>query len=77
MHLLESQNFSDLSITQRRFILSHLARNLGLRIVLCQKLLCGLLNRDCVICGIEDLKAESVLLDCQVTDLPQVAGVNV
>jgi hypothetical protein len=77
MHVPESQNFSDLSITQRRFILSHLARNLSLRIVLCQKLLRGLLNRDCVIRGIEDLKAKSVLLDCQVTDLPQIAGVNI
>lgn len=70
MHILESQNLSDLSITQRRFILSHLTRNLGLRIILCQKVFCRLPDRDCVIRGIEDLKAESVFLDRQITDLP-------
>lgn len=77
MHILESQNLSDLAITKRRLILSHLARNLGLRIVLCQELLRLFPDRDCVICGIENLKAEPVLLDRQITDLPQVTGINI
>ena len=64
MHILKSQNLSDLAITQRRLILSHLSRHLGLRIVLCQEFLRLLLDRNCVIRGIENLKAEPVLLDC-------------
>jgi hypothetical protein len=64
MHVLKSQNLSDLAITQRRLILSHLSRHLGLRIVLCQEFLRLLPDRNCVIRGIENLKAEPVLLDC-------------
>lgn len=77
MHILESQNFSNLTITQWRFILSHLAGDLRFGIVLCQKLLRRLLDRDCIIRSIENLKAESVFLDCQVTNLPQIASINV
>ncbi len=77
MHILESQNLSDLSVTQWRLILSHLARHLGLGIVLCQEVLRLFPDRDCVICGIEDLKTEPVLLDRQITNLPQVPGINV
>jgi len=77
MHILESQNLSNLAITQWRLILSHLTSDLGFRVILCQKLLRRLLNRDRIICGVEDLEAESVFLDCQVTDLSQVAGINV
>jgi hypothetical protein len=77
MHILKSQNLSDLAITERRLILSHLARHLGSRIVLCQEILRLLPDRNCVIRGIEDLKAKPVLLDRQITNLPQVTGINV
>lgn len=77
MHILKSQNLSDLTITQRRLILSHLAGHLGLRIVLCQEFLRLLPNRNCVIRGIENLKAEPVLLDRQIANLTQVTGINI
>ena len=77
MHILESQDLSNLAITQWCLIFSHLTSDLGFRVILCQKLLRRLLNRDRIICGVEDLKAESVFLDCQVTNLSQVAGINV
>lgn len=77
MHVLESQNFSDLTITQRRFIFAHLTCQLYIWIILCQELLRRLLYCYRIICGIEYLEAEPVFLYCQVTDLPQVAGINV
>ena len=77
MNILKSQNLSDLAITERRLIFSHLARHLGLRIVLCQKLLRLFPDCDCVIRGIENLKAEPILPNCQITNLPQVTGINV
>jgi hypothetical protein len=77
MHILKSQDFPNLTIAQRRLVLTHLPRHLRLGVVLRQELLRRLLYRDRVVRGVENLEAQSVFLDCQVADLPQVTGVDV
>ncbi len=77
VHILESQHLPYLPITQRRLILAHLARHFGFGIILRQELLRWLLHSDGVVRRIENLEAEPALLDREVTDLAQVARVDV
>jgi hypothetical protein len=78
MNILISQHLSDLPIAQWCFMLTHLSRDLRVRALLCQELLsCHALDCNRIIGSIKHLESQPTLLDCQVTDLSQVPGVNV
>lgn len=77
MHVLITQHFPDLPIRQRRLKLTHLPRNLRTWTFLLQELLCRSLHRDRIICCIKDLEAQPALLDSKVTNLTQIACVNI
>lgn len=77
MDILKSKNLSDLPVAQRRLVLSQLAGDLDVWVVLSQELLGRTLDGDGVVGSIEDLEAKPALLDGQVTDLTEVTGVDV
>ena len=78
MRVLESQHLADLPIAQRRLVLAHLPRELGVRNLLGQELRGrDVAHGDGVVGRVEDLEAQAVLFDAQVADLAEVAGVDV
>ena len=77
MLFLEAQHLSNLTITQRRLKLTHLARNGRIRSYLLQILLSRCCRSNSIISSIENLKAQAILFDAQIADLTQVTGVNV
>lgn len=78
MHIFVPQHFSNLSIAQRSFEFSQLPCNLCSRAFLLQELLCGHpRHRNSIIRRIKNLETESTFLNGQITDLSQVASINV
>lgn len=77
MLFLESQHLSDLAITQRRLELTHLASDGRIRSYLLQVLLSRHSSSNSIVSSIENLKAQTILFDAQITDLAQVAGIDV
>lgn len=77
MHILVTKHLSYLPVAQRCLILSHLSCNLRCGIILGQEFFCRSLDRDGIICGVENLESETALLDCQVADLPKVTSIDI
>lgn len=77
MFFLEAQDLSDLAITQRRLKLAHLAGDRCIRAHLLQVLLSRHRSSYGIVSCVEDFKAQAILLDAQIADLTQVAGINV
>jgi hypothetical protein len=78
MDILVSKDFSDLPIAQWRLILSHFSRDLRPRTFLCQKFF-GRHSPNCngVIRRVKYLESNPALLDCQVTNLTKVSGIDI
>lgn len=74
---LEAQNLSDLTITQRRLKLAHLASERCVWAHFLQVLLSRHRSGYSIVGGIENLKAQAILFDAQIANLTQVAGINV
>lgn len=77
MFFLESQYLFDFAIAQGRLKLTHLADNRCIGTHLRQVLLSGHSGSDSVVSSVENLKAQTVLLDTQVANLAQITGINV
>lgn len=73
----ESQHLPDLPVAQRRLPLSHLPRNLRVRCVLLQKRPRRHSRCDGIVGRVEDLEPQAIPLHRQVTDLTEVASVDV
>lgn len=73
----EAQYLPDLPIRQWRLVLPHTPRHRRFGRISLQHLSRRLLRRDGVICRIEHLKAQPVLLHAQVANLAQIPGINV
>ena len=69
MLFLETEDFSDFPVRQRRFPFAHFPRNLRIWTSLLQEFFRGHLRGYRIICRIKDLEAQTVFLDAQITDL--------
>lgn len=74
---LEAQDLSDFAIAQRRLKLAHLTGDGRVWARLLQILLSWNRSSNGIVRGIENLKAQAILLDAQIADLTQVAGIYV
>lgn len=77
MLLLETQHLPDLPVAQRRLVLAQLPRDLGPGRQLLQRLLRRHGRSDVIVRGIEHFPPQPVLLDAQVADLAQIAGIDI
>ena len=77
MHVLKPKDFSDLSVTQRRIIVAQLPRDWHARTRFSKEISRLLCHGDGVVGAVEHLEAEAALLDGQVANLTEIAGVDI
>src|SRR5438128_1883146 len=77
MRLLESQHLARLPVRQRRLVFAEFARYRDIGTAAIQQFTGRHVSGDGVVDGVEDLVAEPVLLDRQMYDLAEVAGVDI
>lgn len=77
MNVLKSKDFSDLSIAQWCLIFAHLPRDWHIRTCFREELFRLLFHCDGVVGAIEHLETEAALLDGEIADLTEIAGIDI
>src|SRR3977135_2532006 len=77
VRLLKSEHLARLPVRQRRLVFAEFAGDRDAREVAAQQVAGRNVSGRGVVDGVEDLKAEPVLLDRQMHDFAEVAGVDI
>jgi hypothetical protein len=75
MNVLKSKDFSNLSVAQRRLVFAHLPPGLHARTRFSEEVFRFFLSRG-VVGAVENPEAETTLLDGEVADLTEIAGID-
>lgn len=76
MDILKLKDFSDLSITQRRLIITHLPGDWHARTRFGEEVFCFLCHGNGVVGAVEHLKPQIALLDGKVANLTEITRDN-
>lgn len=77
MFFLKTQHLADLAVGEQSLILADLVGEGHVRKESLRKLFRWRIGRDGVVGSVEDLVAETVLLDAEMAYLPEVAGIDI